>query len=360
MAVYTSLLGLALPTTGTLFSTWGDTVNNAITALTDSAIAGTTTLSADSDVTLTATDGAANQARSAVLLWTATNGANTRSITAPSHSKAYIVINAGTGSVIVKGAATTGVTIATGIKALIAWNGTDFVRVSSSAVALADITGLGTGVATALAIAIGSAGAVVANGGALGTPSSGTATNITGLPISTGVSGLGANVATFLATPSSANLATAITDETGSGSLVFATSPSLVTPLLGTPTSGALTNCTSDGTNGVGYKNIPQNSQSADYTLVLLDSGKNIFHPATDAADRVFTIPANGSVAYPLGTAISFINMSANALTIAITSDTLYTTLTGSTGSHILAQYGSATIIKMTSTTWMITGSGIT
>lgn len=84
----------------------------------------------------------------------------------------------------------------------------------------------------------------VAPGGALGTPSSGTLTNATGLPISTGVSGLGTGVATFLATPSSANLAAAVTEETGSGALVFATSPTLVTPALGTPSSGTLTNCT--------------------------------------------------------------------------------------------------------------------
>ena len=79
---------------------------------------------------------------------------------------------------------------------------------------------------------------------ALGTPASGTLTNCTGLPISTGVSGLGSNVAAFLATPSSANLASAVTDETGSGALVFATSPTLVTPALGTPASGNLSNCT--------------------------------------------------------------------------------------------------------------------
>jgi Chaperone of endosialidase len=95
------------------------------------------------------------------------------------------------------------------------------------------VSGLGTGVATALAVNTGSSGAFVVNGGALGTPSSGTLTNATGLPISTGVSGLGTGVATFLATPTSANLASAVTDETGSGSLVFATSPTLVTPTLG-------------------------------------------------------------------------------------------------------------------------------
>jgi hypothetical protein len=74
----------------------------------------------------------------------------------------------------------------------------------------------------------------------LGTPSAGTLTNATGLPISTGVSGLGANVATFLATPSSSNLATAVTDETGTGGLVFANTPTLVTPVLGAATATSI------------------------------------------------------------------------------------------------------------------------
>lgn len=94
----------------------------------------------------------------------------------------------------------------------------------------------------------------------LGTPQSGTLTNCTGLPVSTGVSGFGAGVATFLATPSSANLRTAVTDETGSGALVFATSPTLVTPTLGVATATTITTNELRGTvqslSGAGAVNI--------------------------------------------------------------------------------------------------------
>jgi len=136
--------------------------------------------------------------------------------------------------------------------------------------------------------------------------------------------------------------------------------PTLVTPVLGTPTSGTLSACTVDGTDAVGFRTIPFNSQSAAYTTVLADSGKDIFHPSTDANARTFTIPANGTVAYPIGTASTFINMTSQVVTIAITTDTMYLSSAGTTGSRSLAQYGSATAIKMTSTTWLISGSGLT
>ena len=147
---------------------------------------------------------------------------------------------------------------------------------------------------------------------------------------------------------------------TGTGSAVLATSPTLVTPVLGTPSSGTLSSCTVDGTNSVGYLNIPINSKSAAYTTLLADSGKIIFHPSTDANVRTFTIDSNANVAYPLGTALSFINMTANVVTIAITTDTMYLSSAGTTGSRSLAQYGSATAIKMTANTWLISGSGLT
>jgi hypothetical protein len=153
---FSPLLGLALPTTGDLSGTWGVTVNDAITSLIDSAVAGTTTLSANADVTLSTTNGAANQARNAVILWTASNGATTRNITAPAQSKAYVVINAGTGSIVVRGSGpTAGVTIPSGARALVAWNGSDFVKIVSNPVILTtDVSGIlpvangGTGTAT--------------------------------------------------------------------------------------------------------------------------------------------------------------------------------------------------------------------
>jgi hypothetical protein len=175
----------------------------------------------------------------------------------------------------------------------------------------------------------------------------------------TGITSLGSGVATWLGTPTSANLISAVTDETGTGSLVFATSPTLVTPVLGTPTSGTLSNCTVDGTNSVGFLNIPQNAQAGSYTLVLADSGKHLFHALGDGA-ATYTIPANSSVAYPIGTAVTFVNMSATSISIAITTDTMYLAKDGTTGTRTLAQYGSATALKLTSTTWLISGSALT
>lgn len=128
----------------------------------------------------------------------------------------------------------------------------------------------------------------------------------------------------------------------------------------GTGTSGTTANLTVDGTNPVGFLNIPQNSQSAAYTLVLSDAGKHILHPSTDANARTYTIPANSSVAYPIGTAVTFVNMTSQVVTIAINTDTMYLSSAGTTGSRSLAQYGSATALKITSTSWIISGSGLT
>ncbi len=163
----------------------------------------------------------------------------------------------------------------------------------------------------------------------------------------------------YLAPPSG----TSILKANSGGALANATAGTdYVAPggALGTPSSGTLSNCTVDGTDAVGFRNAPVNSQSAAYTLVLADAGKVILHPSTDANARTFTIPANSSVAYAVGTVLTFVNMTSQVVTIAITTDTLYLAGTGTTGSRSLAQYGMATAVKLTSTTWLINGSGLT
>jgi hypothetical protein len=205
---FSPLLGLALPTTGDLSGTWGTTVNDAITSLIDSSVAGTTTLSTDVDVTLTTTNGAANQARSAVLLCT---GARTtvKTITAPAQSKAYIVINATTGGFGVKvvgSGPTTGLTIGSGEKSLIAWNGSDFVLVASG----------GTVTAVSVASANGLAG--TSSGGA--TPALTLSTTVTGVVKGNGTTLSAATAGTDYVAPGTATTFTATQTFSGTSSVL--------------------------------------------------------------------------------------------------------------------------------------------
>jgi hypothetical protein len=118
-------------------------------------------------------------------------------------------------------------------------------------------------------------------------------------------------------------------------------------------------NATSDSANVAGFIGLPQNSQNGAYNVVIGDAGKHIFHPVGQAA-ATYTIPANSNVAFTVGTAITFINMSANAVTIAVTSDVMYLGSSGTTGNRTLAQYGVATAVKITSTNWIISGTALT
>ena len=134
---YTSLLGFALPVTGELAGTWGTVVNDSVTQLVEDSVAGVATQSvAGGDWTLSITgSGAANQARCAIIIPTGSPGVS-RNVIAPSKSKAYIVINQSDAAIVFKGDGTpptTGITIAASDKALVAWNGSDFVRVGASA-----------------------------------------------------------------------------------------------------------------------------------------------------------------------------------------------------------------------------------
>lgn len=115
---------------------------------------------------------------------------------------------------------------------------------------------------------------------------------------------------------------------------------------------------TNPGVNvNIGFLEVPQNSQTISYQTVLSDSGKHIYMNGTSLTA---TIPANGTVAYPIGTVLTFVNINSSNLSIAITTDTMYLAGSGTTGTRTLAQYGMATALKLTSTTWLISGTGLT
>ena len=139
----------------------------------------------------------------------------------------------------------------------------------------------------------------------MGTPASGTLTNCTGLPVATGISGLGASVATFLATPTSANLRAALTDETGTGVAVFATTPTLVTPVIGAATGTSLTATgviASTGTAGIGYATgaggtVTQGTnRTTGVTLDKTTGAITLFSAAGSATAATFTV-TNSTVA---------------------------------------------------------------
>jgi len=116
-------------------------------------------------------------------------------------------------------------------------------------------------------------------------------------------------------------------------------------------------NATTSVNYAVGYREAPQNSQTANYQLVLADRGKSIL---MNGSSLTLTIPANSAVAFPVGTVVIIVNLNATALSIAITTDTLTLANSTTTGTRTLAQNGLATCVKIGSTSWLISGAGLT
>lgn len=189
------------------------------------------------------------------------------------------------------------------------------------------------------------------------------------------VEGAASNVALYIKQGATAGTALSLTDSTAASTLNFqpGTTTSYITyshPLsfysggadrVTISTAGVLNASSDVQIGGVSVRTIPQNSQSAAYTLVAGDAGKHILHPSADTTARVFTIPANSSVAFPIGTAVTFVNQNgAGTITISITTDTMRLAGPGTTGSRTLAANGIATALKITSTEWIISGTGLT
>lgn len=178
---------------------------------------------------------------------------------------------------------------------------------------------------------------------AAGTGGGGGSGTVTSVSVTT-ANGVSATVTNPTTTPSLSFALGAITPSSVTGASLVDNTISVATP----------------ATTSAGYLGVPQNSQSNAYTTVITDAGKQIYHPSADTTARTWTIAANASVAYPIGTAITFINdTSTGVIIIAINSDTLVLAGAGTTGSRTLAANGIATAVKVTSTRWMISGTGL-
>lgn len=256
-----------------------------------------------------------------------TDGAGTGDVSGPSSSvdSEIALFNSTTGKLI-KRASTTGIAKLTSGVLSAAASGTDYAPATSGS---AILKGNGSG-----GFSSASAGTdYVAPSGALGTPSSGTLTNCSGLPAS--------------------GLVASTSQAVGFGSVEMGHASDTT---LGRYAAGIL------GVEGVAlYPNIPLTSKSAAYTTVLADANTGLLHPSADTTARTWTIDSNANVAYPVGTVLTFVNQaSAGTLTISITSDTMRLAGAGTTGSRTLAANGVATALKVTSTEWLINGTGLT
>jgi hypothetical protein len=274
-------------------------------------------LSAGGTIALTLTN--SNAAQNARALFFDLSGSPSGAVTlqVPAIQKSYIVKNGSGQTVTVEISGGTGVAVPNGSTTVVYADGTDVV----------------TALNYAPALTLGAA-LPVASGG-------------------TGITSFGTGVGTFLGTPSSANLAAAVTDETGSGALVFATSPTFVTPVLGTPTSGTLSGCTVDGTVAVGFRNIPQSGAAKTTSYIL----------ATGDIGKLIEVGSGGSITVPnatfaAGDAVVIFNNTSGSITLTMSITTSFIGGTDADDNSIsLATRGVCNILFISGTVCVVTGN---
>lgn len=351
----TALLNLPLPVEGYFDGTWGNLVNYALTDYLDISIAGTLTLNGDGAVTLTNTAGTdtvtnigSTTAQYAIVKVTGTL-TTTKVITvgtsgSPAVSKTYVVDNAATGgSVTFKAYGQTGVSVAVGEKCVVYFNGTDFVKVASSvADGVTSVSGTGTVNGITLSGTVTSTGSLTLGGALTGVN---LASQVTGtLPIANG--GTGTTSTTFVNLASNvtgtlpvANGGTGVTTSTGTGNVVLSNSPTLVTPALGTPSSGNLANCTFPTLN----QNTTGTAAGLSSTLAVASGGTGVTTSTGTGSVVLSASPtltgtplaptaANGTSTTQIATT-AYVQNSISAISAGVTSFSAGTTgLTPSTG----------------------------
>ena len=292
-----SSLKIQLMATGENNTSWGDVTNTNLGTALEEAIVGSADVTFSSaNVTLTLSNTNASQtARNLRLRCTGTTGGSTRNLVVPSIEKPYIVQNDCADSIVIKTPAGTGVTVPAGATMWVYNDGVNVISAISYApfIGALDFASVNAVVGTLVATNLNATTAVLTNL----TSTNATTTNLT------------------------------------------------ATTVLDAGTIGAA---------APGFRGLPQNSQTATYTLALTDAGKHI-----SITTGGVVIPANGSVAFPVGTAVVIFNNSSSSQTISITTDTMYLAGTANTGTRTLAQRGLATCVKVASTAWVISGTGV-